>query len=226
MKKLSLAIFISALACGLTFSAGCGLSGIKNFGGAVEGSGNVKTETRNVGGFDKVEAGGAVKVEITAQKDFSVIVEADDNLLASIKTEISGDTLKIYSEDRISPKTNISVKISMPEIVGLEVSGASSGNVSNVKSDLIELSASGASKIKIDGEVIKLTADASGASKIDAENLKAEDADVDASGASSATVLATEQLDLNASGASKISYVGEPKRLKQDSSGASSINKK
>lgn len=225
MKKLSLAIFIFALAIGLIFSSGCSVRGIKNFGG-TEGSGNAKTETRNVTGFNKVEAGGAVNVQITAQKDFSVSVEADDNLLAGIKTEISGDTLKIYSEDRISPKTSINVKISMPEIVGLELSGASSGNVSGVKSDLVELNANGASKIKIDGEVIKLNADASGASKIDAENLKTEDADVDASGASSATVAGTEELNLNASGASKISYIGEPKRIKQDASGASSISKK
>lgn len=225
MKKLGLAVFIFALAVGLIFSTNCSLSRIKNFGG-VEGSGTSKSEERNVKGFNKVEAGGAVNVQIIAQKDFSVSVEADDNLLQSIKTEVGDNTLKIYSEDGISPKTQINVKISMPEIVSLDLSGASSGNVSNAKSDLIQLKASGASKIKIDGEAIRLTADASGASKIDAENLKAEDANVDASGASSAIVSGTEELHLNASGASKISYVGEPKRVKQDASGASSINKK
>ena len=69
-------------------------------------------------------------------------------------------------------------------------------------------------------------ADASGASTIDAENLKVEDADVEASGASSATVSATNDLKVDASGASKISYNGEPKSIKQNSSGASSVTKK
>lgn len=225
MKKISLAIFILALVIGVIFSGGCGFGGINNLS-SIQGSGNAKTETRNVDDFNKVDASGAINVEIVAQKDFGVSIEADDNLLQSIKTEVSGDTLKIYSEDGISPKTQINVKISMPEIVGLEISGASSANVSSVKTDLIELKANGASKVRIDGQVIKLRAEASGASKIDAEGLIVEDADVDASGASSATILATEEVDLDASGASKIAYVGEPKRIKQNASGASSINKK
>lgn len=225
MKKIYLAIFILALVIGVVLSGGCGLSGIKELS-AVQGSGNAKTETRKADGFKRVDASGAVNVEIVSQKGFSVSVEADDNLIQNIKTEVSGDTLKIYSEDKISPKTQINVKVSMPEIIGLEVSGASNANVSGVSSDLVELKASGASKVRIEGEVIKLKVDASGASKIDAEALKGEDASVDVSGASSATVLATEEVDLDASGASKITYVGEPKRIKQNASGASSINRK
>lgn len=225
MKKFGSIVFISALAAGLAFSAGCRFGSFSNFGG-IQGSGTSKTETRSVKGFTKVDAGGAVNVEISMQKDFSVEVQADDNLLANIKTEVSGDTLKIYSEDRISPKTRINVKISMPSLEGLDISGASSANVANVSADSLELRASGASKIKIDGTANELNADASGASTIDAEGLKAEDADVEASGASKTVVSATNELKADASGASTISYTGEPKNLKQNSSGASSITKK
>ena len=126
MKKLGLLVFIFALAVGLIFSTNCGLGSFTNLSG-VQGSGTAKTETRNVSGFKKVDAGGAINVEIAVQKDFSVTVEADDNLLTNIKTEVSGNTLKIYSEDRISPKTKIKVVISMPAIEALDVSGASSG---------------------------------------------------------------------------------------------------
>lgn len=225
MKKMSLLVFVFALSAGLVFSTGCGFGGFSNMSG-VQGSGTSKSETRNVSGFTRIDAGGAINVEVAAQKDFSVVVEADDNLLTNIKTEVSGDTLKIYSEDRISPKTRINVVISMPALVGLDVSGASSGSVAGVKADSLELKASGASKIKIDGTAKQLNADASGASTIEAENLSVEDADVDASGASKTTVAATNDLKVNASGASKISYVGEPKSLKQNSSGASSVSKK
>ena len=150
MKKFGFFAFITALVIGLMFSTGCNFGGMKNFTG-VQGSGVSKTETRSVNGFSKIDAGGALNVEVTVQKDFSVEVQADDNLLANIKTEVDGDTLKIFSEDRISPKTRVNVKISMPELKGLDVSGASSGNVSNVKADSLELRASGATKIKVDG---------------------------------------------------------------------------
>ncbi len=225
MKKYGLLIFVFALSIGLIFSTNCGVVSFKNLGG-VQGSGTSKTETRKVADFSKIDASGAINVEVSVQQDFSVEVQADDNLLANIKTEVSGDTLKIYSEDRISPKTRINVKISMPEIEGLEVSGASNGKISNVKADSLELKASGASKIKIDGTAKDLEADASGASTLDAENLKVEDVDIEASGASSATVSASNDLKIDASGASKISYVGEPKNIKQNSSGASSVSRK
>lgn len=225
MKKYGLLIFVAAIAVGVALTTNCSIGSIKNLGG-VQGSGTAKTETRAVSGFKKIDASGAVNVDVTIGSSFSVEVQADDNLLANIKTETSGDTLKIYSEDRISPKTRINVKISMPAIEGLEVSGASSGNVAGVKADSIDLKASGASKIKIDGAAKELNADASGASTIDAENLKTVDADVEASGASGATVSATGDLKVDASGASKITYIGEPANIKQDSSGASSIVKR
>jgi hypothetical protein len=160
------------------------------------------------------------------QKDFSVVIEADDNLLQYIKTEVRGDTLKIYTDGKISMQKKASVKISMPEITGLDVSGASTVVVSNVKADALELDASGASNITIDGEAKELVADASGASEIDAEELKVENAAVEASGASSATVSPANELKADASGASSIYYTGEPKNVVPKSSGASSVKKK
>lgn len=225
MKKISLAIFILTLAIGLIFSTSCGSLGITTVSG-IKGSGTSKTEQRNVTGFNEIEAGGAMNLEVDAGKEFSVTVEADDNLLQYIKTEVSGDTLKIYSEGKISPTAKLNVKISMPALEGLDVSGASEAKIVNVKADSLELKASGASEVNIVGTATELKAEASGASEIDAGNLRTESAEVDASGASSAFVFANDRLAAAASGASKISYTGEPKNIKQNASGASSINKK
>lgn len=222
MKKLSLIMFVTALSIGLFSAIGC------NFGNltGVQGSDNAKSEKRNVSGFKQIEAGGAISLEIDAQKDFNVEVEADDNLLSLIKTEVSGDTLKISTEDRISSKTKIVVKISMPELTSLNISGASGAVVSNVKTDSLKLEASGASKIKISGEANNLESDATGASGIDAENLMVNDADIEATGASNTTVSAANNLKADASGASTILYTGEPKNVEPKSSGASSVKKK
>ena len=222
MKNLSLIIIATVFSVGLISVAGCNIG---NFGG-VEDSGDAKSEMRNVSDFKKIEAGGAVNLVIDAQKEFSVEIEADDNLLPLIKTEVSGDTLKITTEEKVSPKTRISVKISMPELASLNVSGASKADVANVKTDSLELEASGASKINVSGEAVKLKSEANGASGIDAENLIVTDADVTASGASKTTVSATNDLKADASGASNIYYVGEPKNIAPKSSGASSVTKK
>ena len=222
MKKTGFTVYSIVLSVGIALTLSCNVGKI----GGIKGSGNAKSETRNVSGFKKIKAGSAVNLEISVQKDFSVEVVADDNLLEHIKTETDGDTLIVSTKDSISPKTKINVKISMPELVDLDNSGASNAVVTNVKTDSLKLEASGASKIKIDGEVKYLEADANGASGIDAENLKTENAKVDSSGASSITVSPTNELDAEASGASGVIYTGEPQNIKQNASGASSIKKK
>ena len=225
MKKLGFLFFVSALLFGSLAALNCSVGSFKNMTG-VQGSGNAKSETRNLSGFKKVEASSATNIEVVDGKDFSVQIEGDDNLLQYIKTEVSGDTLKIYNTGSISPKTKINVKISMPELTKLEVSGASDATVSDAAGDSIELKASGASKIKIEGETKNVITEANGASKIEAENLKCENAEAHASGASTITVAPDNDLTAEASGASSVFYTGEPKNIKQNASGASSVRQK
>jgi hypothetical protein len=224
MKKFGLLIFILALTLGILLANSFGFgkfSFIK--AGAIQGSGTVKTEHRDIFGFNKVEASGAVNVEISFQKDFDVDVQADDNLLENIKTVVDGDTLKVYTKGNMSTRNPINVRIVMPAIEELEVSGASRANVTDVVTDSLEIQASGASKIKINGEVKILNIDASGASKIEAENLKVENADIDVSGASGVNVFVSSELKADASGASKIIYSGNPANVEKSASGASSV---
>jgi Putative auto-transporter adhesin, head GIN domain len=229
MKKIGLLIFISALVIGSIFanSMDFGRFSIGSmFFNRVEGSGVLKAEKREVSGFSKIDGSGAINVEIVIQNDFSVEVEADDNLLQNIKTEVSGDTLKIYSEGRLSRKNPVNVKIGMPSIEGLEINGASKANALNIKSDELFLKANGASKITIGGEVKNLESRINGASTVDAENLKSENVQIKVNGASKATVFATNRLEANANGASRITYIGEPTNLEKRANGASSINSK
>lgn len=228
MKKIGLIVFIAALTVGSILSASFNFGSFSIFGNfrGVRGSGNLRNETRDVSDFKEIKAGGAVNLEVVAQNDFNVSVEADDNLLQYIKTETDGDTLKIYTENNINPKSRINVRISMPELNSIDLSGASTANVSNVSSNSLTLEASGASKIKIDGTAKTLKSEASGASNVDASGLTVEDADVEANGASKTIVSATNDLKADASGASTIYYTGEPRNIEKNSSGASSVKKK
>ena len=229
MKKLALLIFISALVIGSIFANAL------NFGSfsicslvfqRVQGSGVMRSEKREVSGFSKIDGSGAINVEISMQETFSVEVEADDNLLEYIKTEVDGDTLKIYSEGRLSRQNPVNVKIGMPSINGLEIAGASKANVANVTGAEISLSANGASRINISGEVKNLQSKANGASAIEAESLKTENAEVKVNGASKTIVFATNDLIAKANGASRITYVGEPANIEKKANGASSIKSK
>lgn len=233
MKKIGIIIFIVALIVGVTFanlfSWGKTSAKIFNFSvnfGGVKGSGNVQTEKRSVADFNAIEAGGIFDVEVVAQKEFSVEVEADDNLLQFIKTEVEGETLRLSTEKSISTKSRIRVRISAPNIENLKVSGASKLSLTNLKNDSLKVDASGASKIKVDGETGNLEVELSGASRLDAENLKSENVNVDGSGASRASVNVAGDLKADLSGASKVTYTGNPRNLEKSTSGASSVRGK
>ena len=233
MKKVGIIIFAAALIMGLVVSNIFSFGRMRdslfhfsiNFKGE-KGSGKIATEQRDVKGFKAIEVGGAFLVEIAAQKDFSVEVEADDNLLPLIKTEVDDGVLKIESEGRLSPTGQIKVRISAPDINSLDVSGAANLTLNNVKNSAITVDSSGAAKIKITGETTKLAIDVSGASKIDADKLKASNANVDASGASHVEINVSDELSVDASGASRIVYSGTPSAVHKKTSGASSVSQK
>lgn len=232
MKKIGLLIFIAALIAGIclanVFSTGelTGKGFNLSINHSVNGSGSVASEKRDLADFTEIEVSGVVQVEAIAGKDYSVEVEADDNLLPFVITEVSGGVLRLKTQKSISTKNSIRVRVTAPDIKSLEASGASKVSLDGVSNEIFQIDASGASKITVSGETANLIIDVSGASKIDAGNMQSENATVDASGASGVTVFAANELKADASGASSIVYAGSPKDLIKKTSGASSVKQK
>jgi hypothetical protein len=234
MKKVGFVVFIIALIIGVSlaglFSWGKasaeGFSFNLNFGRGVKGSGNVSTENRDVKGFKSIDVSGVFNVEIVAQKDFSVQVEADDNLLQFIKTEVRNGVLEISTTQRIKSKNGLKIRISAPDLEGIEASGVAKILVTDLKNAAFKVDTSGASKVELAGVTDKLNIEVSGASKIEAENLTARTATIDSSGASKINVFATEAVNVDASGASKITYSGGATNVTKNTSGASSVSAK
>lgn len=233
MKKIGIIIFASALVIGLVvsniFSFGRATHGLFNFSinfSDEKGSGRMATEIRDLKGFKAVDVGGVFEVAITAGKDFEVEIETDDNLLPLITTEVNDGVLQIGSKCRISPTDKIRVRVSAPDINGLEVSGAANVTLNGLRNSSLAVDSSGASKIKIAGETAKFTAETSGASKIDAEDLRAVDANIDGSGASHVDINVTGELNADLSGASKVNYSGTPTAVHKKTSGAGTVSQK
>ena len=233
MKKWGFLIFATALILGVVvsslFSFGRISGKFTNFSlkiGSVKGSGQTGTEVRELNGFKKIDASGVFQIEIVAQKDFSVEVEADDNLLQYITTEVRRGVLKLETERKLNTSNPIRVRISAPDIEGIETAGAANVILTELKNGSLEIDSSGASKIKVSGETAKLVVDVSGATQVDAVGLAAENANVEASGASTVELLVNGNLKTNASGASTIRYAGSPRDVVKKSSGASTVSPK
>jgi len=233
MKKIGLIIFVACVVVGLSLANFFSFGRISDrpFGlklnfGSERGSGNIVSEKRSISGFSSVDVSSAFVVEIAAGKEFSVEVQADDNILPLIKTDVNGGTLHIETEKSVSTKNEMIVRITAPEIEKIESSGVAKINASGLTGKSLAISTSGASKIVVAGESAELSIDVSGASNVDAEKLNAVNAHIETSGASKVYVNVTGELHAQATGASRIVYSGEPKTVDVDKSGASSVTRK
>lgn len=220
MKFLILIALLTA-----SFCAACGPKNSQSSPGTT-GSGVIKTDSRNIVGFKKIRAESAIDLAVSVTNGYSVVVKAGEDVIADVITRLDGDTLVISLKDKTNSKSKISVSVTMPALEGLDLTGATNATVTGVKADELTVSATGAAKAKLDGVAKVLKIKALGASEVDAEGLTANKAEVDAVGASKIIVSATDELTASAAGASGVTYVGEPKSLKQNASDVSTISKK
>ena len=214
MKKA--ALFLSLM---LLMLSGCKFN-------KVSGSGAMKLDKRSVPAFTAVHISGAYEVEIVVQKEQSLEIEGDDNLLPLIKTEVKNGVLEISNEKSLSTRNKIRLRISVQQLDGIENSGLSNIVATNVKSDEFKIDTSGASDLKVSGEAKSVSIKSSGAGNIDTKDLRAEKVNVSSSGAATAEVYATEELTASVSGAGNVDYYGNPKAVKEDKSGAGTITKR
>lgn len=222
-------------------------SSCRMFGGQrIKGNGNVTTQSISVGDFEKVDASGAVTVQVRQDAAPSVRVQTDENLQQYMDIGISGGTLNIKTKSgyNLDPSKELVVYVSAPQLKDLSVTGASKllGEGTFTGKDL-RLSATGASEIDMNIEVSKLktelsgastlrlkgkaesvSTEASGASKILCGDLNTDETQLDLSGASNARVNANKKLVIDASGASDVEYSGNAD-VNQKSTGASSVKK-
>jgi putative autotransporter adhesin-like protein len=191
----------------------------------VAGSGKLERTRRDVPAFTSISTEGAFDIEIVCQKPQSLDIQGDDNILPLISTEVSNNVLRIRSLRAYSVSEPITLKIAVPNLEGLSVSGAGTLEISGLQNEKLEIDANGAPTIKVSGETKVLDIDTNGAGKIDTHKLRATRAVVDSKGVSRVEVYAAEQLDVTVAGPSRVFYQGNPV-VKQTVHGPGSVEKK
>jgi hypothetical protein len=223
IKKATMTAAVAAVTCALLIVSGCP--------GGLIGSGNLETETYAFTDFTEVEVGSAFEFEIQQSGSYNISITADDNVMEYVQVSQVGQTLKI-GLGRVGPLGLVTLRasVAMPQLLGLTVSGATRGTISDfistedlnigvsgasrVAGDItagnVGFEISGASSIQLEGSANNMDATASGASHLNLDDFTVNNADVHLSGASSGTVNLNGRLDADLSGASTLWYIGEP----------------
>lgn len=191
----------------------------------IVGSGVRQTQKRDIGTFTAIETEGAFEIEVTIQKEISLELEGDDNILPRIKTEVRRNVLHISSEGNFSLGDPIRVKITVPNLEAVSASGAGTINVSGLNNEKFRLDVNGAPTVRVSGVTKLAEIETNGAAKIDMHKLRAANAVVDSNGVSRVEVYASEKLDVTISGPSKVIYEGEAE-VNQKINGPGSLEKR
>ncbi len=202
--------------------------------GIITGSGNVVTDSRSVSGFSRVILSGAGDMALTQGDSESLTVEAEDNLLPYIKTEVANGTLTI-SQDAgpgraIRTTKPIKYYLTVKDLSALTLSGSGGISATRLNLTTLELSLSGSGNVQLAGLALTtLTAGLSGSGNADlsgqandqqvtisgsgeyrAGNLDTNQAQVQVSGSGTATVWARNTLEVTISGSGSVGYYGSP----------------
>src|SRR4051812_40191266 len=144
------------------------ISGCVMVGDQVQGSGVAKSETRDVPTFTRIDSAGSADVTVTIGDKQSLTVEADDNILPLIDTNVKGDKLQIGSHDSFSTRTPIKITITMAKLEEARVAGSGSVNATGIDAKKFDAHISGSGNVNVTGKAESLSASIAGSGKLDA----------------------------------------------------------
>ena len=211
-----------------------------------KGTGNPISEQRNISEFNEIELDGQAIVYIEQGNEAKLEVEIDSNLLQFVKTTISGTKLKIYDDKCLEDVSNYEIHIRVPELKSLNVGGSvnvkSEGKFTNnnlyikvqdaanvrfgVDVEELEVVIEDSGNLNLSGKSIDFDIEVDNSGLLDAYGLMSKNVDADVSDAGVCKIKVSGKFSGDASDNGKISYKGNPKKVKTNISDSGSIKAK
>jgi hypothetical protein len=204
-------------------------------------AGVIKTESRDVSGFDSILLSAFGEVQIRQGTIESLTIEAPSDYLRYVETIVENKTLTISTRRgfigapvrrviyTITVKDLKSLQLSGASAIkildGLNLSGAGSIEIESLTAKSLTVNFASAGAIVIAGKVDTQSVNLSGVGSYETGDLESKSVTINLTGAGSATVWATETLGVTLSGVGSINYYGSP-QLRQSITGLGSVNSK
>ncbi len=217
-------IFYLAIFCSLIILTSC----LKP---KVEGNYHVVSINRTLTNFSEIVSEGSFEVYYSCDSVSSVKIEAEENIIPYVETNIHGQSLVIRTSNSKRLETHFPIKVFVksPTISNVILSGTGSIYVDSVKatnleitlkgsgninvvaySQLIEASISGSGNLYLSGHTSSGECSISGSGEINAFNIIQDTCFANISGSGSMNLQVIDYLNANISGSGKIYYIGTP----------------
>lgn len=200
--------------------------------GCITGNDRIAIEQRVVGNFSNITSYGSFVVNVRTGTDYSLSIEADENLLPYIRTYIQGNNLVIETKnDRcIKSRESIVVDVVTRDVEGLKLAGSGVINANNINAEELDLTLSGSGMIEckritidylraslpgsgiieLDGTAETTDYSLSGSGLIKGIDLITSRCFANISGSGNIYTHVLEELDVQISGSGNLYYEGNP----------------
>lgn len=216
----------------------------------INGNGKMTTQSRTVSEYDQVSLLGNMDVELVQGKEGNLKVEAEENLIKYIITEVEDNSLKIRVKKgyNLDPSHNMHIKVTVPfeslEAVTLTGSGDiySTDEIRSKRFDIrivgsgdvklfvtakdAKASITGSGDIALKGSAENFDCKVTGSGDISAFNFKSEIVHATVLGSGDIEVYASEELTAKTPGSGDIEYKGNPRKEDFKTMGSGSITKR
>lgn len=202
----------------------------------VKGNGTMTTDERKLNHFSGVKVRGNIDVILVANTEEKVAIQAEENLIKHIVTDVKDDILTIRVEEgyNIVPSYGKKVLITTAYKNLNKVSLAGSGSVKSketiktttfdsklsgsgnmelqIISEETNFSITGSGDAEISGETTNFTCKVTGSGDLDAYDFVSKDANASITGSGDINIFVKESLKAKITGSGDISYKGNPER--------------
>ncbi len=218
--------FISSIFLFTLFVAGCGTK-FNSIVETIKGSGNVVSVERDVGRFSRIQINLGADLALTQGDGHNITIDADDNLMSYLTTEIVDSQLIVSTREGINFSTShrIHLAVTFSTLTGIDIRGSSNITGKDLKLDDLSVSFSGSGSTHLKGTAGKQTISIRGQATINNFDLISQDAAVDISGSGVIEINAKNSLNVTVGGLGIIQYMGSP-LISQNISGTAKITQK
>ncbi|HBL75948.1 MAG: hypothetical protein A2W90_11065 [Bacteroidetes bacterium GWF2_42_66] len=182
--------------------------------------------------FHAIKVSTGIDLYLTQGNAEKITVEADEDIIDNLKTEVRDGVLRIYMEKSFSWRWNVERKVyvtfreldmltadsgsdvesqGLLQVKNLKIDASSGSDIElEVNADRLTVSTSSGSDTDLKGTAGYMEASSSSGSDLNAEDLKTKVCEVSASSGSDAVVYVTERIKASASSGADICYHGSP----------------
>ncbi len=162
--------------------------------------------------FTSVEISRTIEYHITQGNDYDVVASFPQNLSANLKISQTGQILKVTLKNGAYADAKFVIRITMPILTRLELSGTTVGEVTGFNSSNdFTLKMDGTNTCSLNGSVRHADMQIFGTNLVYAADFRTQTSDINMTGSSMATVNVIDTLNVNIKDLCTLKYIGNPK---------------